>query len=917
MNQRIEEQQDALEPRLVELARMARRAETGEAVDHFGEADRPGHAGRRAPQFAVHEIGEPAEEQAERDAAGDIIVDAQPIELVLPRQVEDAEVTPITPPWNDMPPSHSCRISTGFCEIIERLVEQDVAEPAAEDDAERRVEDHVVGMAPGHRRAGLGEQLQQIPPAEDDAGEVGEAVPAQLEEAEVERDRIEAEIGRSGSRRVAVASDVSKASIKASPSGSRLHRGGRTKGKAERAGMPSELDRKYDAVLAEGDRRGGRIQIGRDAEGRAIVTNLPPTLPMLFDAFCALNGATEAVVAGDERLTFAELNAQADRGWPGRWPARGIAQGRPGRDRDAQLPGLDRLLHGGAQGGRHRDPDQRLVAGRRDAPRARRSTEPKLIIADAPARERLEAGGCTIPTVALPVEQPLDEALAPLARRGDEADLPAIAPEDDATILFTSGSTGLAKGAVSTHRAVTTGVYAYTIGLLTLLGIKESEGEPPANPPRTLVNVPLFHVTGEVPVLLNSFVIGRTMVLMPKWDAGEALRLIEQEKITYFVGVPTMSLELMQHPDRDKYDLSTLTDIAAGGAPRPVAHVKRLEESFTGAQPALGYGLTETNAVGCGNFWSNYHDKPASTGRPHQPIVELAILGEGDRHLPAGERGEIAIRSAANIRGYWRDEAATRAAFTADGYLQHRRHRLSRRGRLSVHRRPQEGHHHPRRREYQRARRSRRRSTPIRRCREAAVFGVADERLGEVPAAVVYCEQGGLDAEDAARLPRRAARPVQAARPHLVRTTSRCPSSAPARSTRSSSGTRIASSPPMPPEACNRRRDRSLFGGGPPKERDMRTMIIMAGAALVLAGCDGGAPESVNKAEPVGPEAVQNQLAAMPEGQRNAVFIRALQDAGEECQHVESLGAGRRASGLSGVVGALLRRRQLDHRDHQ
>ena len=159
--------------------------------------------------------------------------------------------------------------------------------------------------------------------------------------------------------------------------------------------------------------------------------------------------------------------------------------------------------------------------------------------------------------------------------------------------------------------------------------------------------MPLFHVTGEVPVLLNSFVIGRTMVLMPKWDPGEALRLIEKEKITYFVGVPTMSLELMQYPDRDKYDLSSLTDIAAGGAPRPVAHVARLERRFKGAQPASGYGLTETNAVGCGNFWSNYHDKPASTGRPHKPIVELAILGEGDRHLPAGERGEIAIRSAA------------------------------------------------------------------------------------------------------------------------------------------------------------------------------------------------------------------------------------------------------------------------------
>ena len=182
--------------------------------------------------------------------------------------------------------------------------------------------------------------------------------------------------------------------------------------------------------------------------------------------------------------------------------------------------------------------------------------------------------------------------------------------------------------------------------------------------------MPLFHVTGEVPVLLNSFVIGRGMVLMPKWDAGEALRLIEQEKITYFVGVPTMSLELMQHPDRDKYDLSSLTDIAAGGAPRPVAHVKRLEDSFRGAQPALGYGLTETNAVGCGNFWSAIitTSPPRPAGRSGRSSSSPSSA-RATAHLPAGERGEIAIRSAANIRGYWRDAAATAAAFTADGYL--------------------------------------------------------------------------------------------------------------------------------------------------------------------------------------------------------------------------------------------------------
>jgi long-chain acyl-CoA synthetase len=342
--------------------------------------------------------------------------------------------------------------------------------------------------------------------------------------------------------------------------------------------------------------------------------------------------------------------------------------------------------------------------------------------------------------VTLDVDRPVVEAVAPLlAAGGADSALPAIVPEDDATILFTSGSTGAAKGAISTHRAVTSGVYTYSISLLTLLGILESEGRPPPNPPRTLISVPLFHVTGEVPVLLNSFVIGRGMVLMPKWDAGEALRLIEKETITYFVGVPTMSLELMQHPDRDKYDLSSLTDLAAGGAPRPVAHVKRLQDSFRTAQPALGYGLTETNAVGCGNFWQNYADKPASTGRPHRPMVELVILGEGDRHLPAGERGEIAIRSAANIRGYWHDEEATRAAFTADGFFRtgdigyldgddylfivDRKKDIIIRGGENISSAEVEAaiYAHPA-------------------VSEVAVFGVADERLGEVPAAIVYSE---------------------------------------------------------------------------------------------------------------------------------------------------------------------------------
>ncbi|MDB5669739.1 MAG: AMP-dependent synthetase [Alphaproteobacteria bacterium] len=513
--------------------------------------------------------------------------------------------------------------------------------------------------------------------------------------------------------------------------------------------MPSELDGKIDATLAEVIGPGGSVQIERDEKGRAIVANFPATLPMLFDAFCALYGSTEAVIAEGERLTFAALDEAATRLAHALVGSFGIVKGDrvaiAMRNCPAWIVSYMAVLKAGGIAV--------LVNGWWQTEELRHGlalTEPRLVICDAARARRAEATGLDVPTVSLPVERPIEEALAPMFERGVSGPLPEVRPEDDATILFTSGSTGLSKGALSTHRAATTGVYAYAVGLLTLLGILAKDGRPPASPPKTLVNVPLFHVTGEIPVLLNSFVIGRTMVLMAKWDPGEALRLIAEEKITYFVGVPTMSLELMQHPDREKYDLSSLTDIAAGGAARPVAHVKRLQESFRGAQPALGYGLTETNAVGCSNYWQNYADKPASSGRSHAPFVEIAILDDDDRHLAAGERGEIAIRSAANFHRYWRDPAATEAAFTADdyfrtgdiGYLDEdnylfivdRKKDIIIRGGENISCQEVEAaiYAHPA-------------------VSEASVFGVPDERLGEVPAAVLYSESDEALSAEAVR----------------------------------------------------------------------------------------------------------------------------------------------------------------------
>jgi long-chain acyl-CoA synthetase len=508
--------------------------------------------------------------------------------------------------------------------------------------------------------------------------------------------------------------------------------------------MRTELDRKFDQTLAEVTAPGGRLVIERDAMGRAFVANFPATLPVFFKTFCALNAQVEALVAGDERFTFADLDSWSDR-LAKALVTRGIGKGdRVGiamRNCPVWVVGYMAILKAGAIA--------TLLNGwweKGELRHALELTEPVLILADPPRARRIADAG-DWPVVTLEIEKPIGDALAPLLAGADEAaELPDITPDDDATILFTSGSTGESKGALSTHRAVTTGVYAYSTGLMVLKEILIGDGRPPP-PPRTLLSVPLFHVTGEVPVMLNSFVVARGMVIMPKWDPAEALRLIEKEKITYFVGVPTMSLELMNHPDRGKYDLSSLTDITGGGAPRPIAHVERLQKSFPNSQPALGYGLTETNAVGCANYWSNYAAKPASTGRPQIPFVELAILGGQDRHLPAGERGEIAIKSAANISCYWRNPEATAAAFTADGYMRtgdigyldednylfivDRKKDIIIRGGENISAAEVEA--------------------ALYACHdvaEACVFGAADERLGEVPVAIIHARpDSGLDEE--------------------------------------------------------------------------------------------------------------------------------------------------------------------------
>jgi long-chain acyl-CoA synthetase len=249
------------------------------------------------------------------------------------------------------------------------------------------------------------------------------------------------------------------------------------------------------------------------------------------------------------------------------------------------------------------------------------------------------------------------------------AQLPTIDPQDDVSILYTSGSTGYPKGAVSTHHACVQALMGALHYATAAYALAEQAGLKTPDPV-SLLALPLFHVTASHAVFLTSIAAARTLIFMHKWDAASALQLIERERVTYFLGVPTMSWELISHPDRETYDLSSLQDISAGGAPRPPEHVRKIVEVFKGCRPGIGYGMTETNALSVVNFGDGYIAKPNSTGRVIKPITEMKIaIDDQGSEAAIGVVGEIWWKSAALVRGYWQNPQATQESFTPDGWF--------------------------------------------------------------------------------------------------------------------------------------------------------------------------------------------------------------------------------------------------------
>lgn len=239
--------------------------------------------------------------------------------------------------------------------------------------------------------------------------------------------------------------------------------------------------------------------------------------------------------------------------------------------------------------------------------------------------------------------------------------------DDDATILYTSGTTGRPKGAVSTHRAVINALMSFPARLAVDALRLDTPPEPDPVPPATILIVPLFHVTGCVPVMLGCFLGGQKLVIMYKWDTEKALQIIQDEQITSFIGVPTQSWDLVNHPKFHEYDTSSLRAVGGGGAPAPAALVSKVAANVKKGGPQLGYGMTETNAYGPGNRGQDYIQRPTSTGRCIPPM-KVEVRDEDGNTLPPGEHGEIWFFGPQLIRGYWNRPDAT-AETIVNGWL--------------------------------------------------------------------------------------------------------------------------------------------------------------------------------------------------------------------------------------------------------
>ena len=299
---------------------------------------------------------------------------------------------------------------------------------------------------------------------------------------------------------------------------------------------------------------------------------------------------------------------------------------------------------------------------------------PRVILADRERLERLQQ--CTNISPDLQIfsvragdtssGRDLREALA--GRTVTEMpDIP-LDPNDDATMFYTSGSTGFPKGVLCCHRNVISALMSWELDghagiAMGILEMPDPEGPQPV----TLLGVPLFHVTGSHAVFLMSFRAQRRIVSMYKWSAEKAAELVEKERVTALVAAPAMTGDMVEVAKTTGHDLSSLKTVGGGGAPRAPEQVRNIDRTFKGAKPNTGWGMTETNAIGTTIAGAPYLERPESSGQC-SAVLELRVVDENGTELPQGARGELQIRGTSLFKGYWERPEANAESFEGDWF---------------------------------------------------------------------------------------------------------------------------------------------------------------------------------------------------------------------------------------------------------
>jgi long-chain acyl-CoA synthetase len=291
-------------------------------------------------------------------------------------------------------------------------------------------------------------------------------------------------------------------------------------------------------------------------------------------------------------------------------------------------------------------------------------------LADCPALQRVFATRSVTP-LDEPRMRPLEEVIGTVAGWGDLPDraVPELTldPEDDATLFYTSGTTGRPKGAVGSHRAAASTVMAYGYSAARSCLRRGAPVPQPdlAGPQRaSLISIPLFHVTGCHATLGNALWRGQKLVMMYRWDVHDALDLIERERCTSAGGVPSIAWELVARAGDRSRNLSTLETVTYGGAPAAGDLVRAIKAAFPRASPATGWGMTETSATFTHHMAEDYENRPESCGPP-LPVCEARIVDAAGATLPPDTVGELVVKGPNLARGYWRRLDADAETFSA------------------------------------------------------------------------------------------------------------------------------------------------------------------------------------------------------------------------------------------------------------